>query len=153
MSDPLPPDVRERLQARLDPPREPFRVPWGQIILILVGLVAAGWYAYDYWTYRLPQEHLLTDRHGRQLHVNIEGRNALVLKCDWLDDKLQRTVYIPIANLASNDRAFVDHLAANITPEPPLVCLLLDAGGTEGIVTFVDRSDDWVKLVKDGAST
>ncbi len=120
MSDSLPPNIHFRLQERLEPTRPPTEIPWIKLLLVLVAVGVLGWYGYQYWEYRLPQERVLTDLHGQALHVKIEGRNDLVLSCDLLDQSPAPLVSIPICDLTAEDQALVHHFAANYVVQPPV---------------------------------
>jgi len=117
---------------------------WAFCFLALGGGIWA-WFQYDYLPVQLPQEHDLTSRQGKVLHVRIEGRSDAMLQLTMLNDGSSRLY--PIMNLAAADQAYVSRLPAGLTFHFPLDYVLTDGQGREKPALLLGRTDQMLKWV------
>jgi hypothetical protein len=152
---PPPPQLYE------DPPHERWRqrlvlMWWG---FWLLAAVVAAWLVFDYfyWSIRLPQDRVLTNKQGETMQVRIEGRAPGILKLTWLSDGSSHLY--PTNNLVSADQDFVARLPVMLSFKYPLDYELTDAEGhpisaqlegrTSNLLKWTSRSDNlthWTAL-------
>ena len=125
----------------------------------LLAALAAAWLTFDYfyWSIRLPQDRVLTNKQGETMSVRIEGRAPGILKLTWLSDGSSHLY--PTNNLVGADQAFVARLPVMLSFKYPLDYELTDAEGhpvlarlegrTSGLLKWTSRADNlthWTAL-------
>jgi len=127
------------IQSRTKPP-----LPWLQILIFVAALGVVGWFGYQHWLYRLPQERDLVLSGGKVLHARIDGRDNSLLKITLIEGG--QTRYLPIASLSINDQNFIRNLEAGLSLSFPLELALTDADGKEVPVRLESRDNNWVQV-------
>jgi hypothetical protein len=130
-----------------DPPHERWRqrlvlMWWG--FWLLAALVAA-WLVYDYfyWSIRLPQDRVLTNKQGETMQVRIEGRAPGILKLTLLSDGSSHLY--PTNNLVDADQEFVARLPIMLSFKYPLDYEMTDVAGRPVMARLEGRTKDLLK--------
>ncbi len=143
MSGPNPETFEKRmeniLQSRSKPP-----LPWMQIVIFLAAVGVLGWFGYQSWRYRLPQERDLVLQNGKVLQARLEARDDRLLK--YTDPASGKPSFLLIDSLSTADQGFIRNLAMGLTVRFPLNYELTDAEGKKIPVLLESRNRDWVQV-------
>ena len=88
-------------------------------VLIVVGMAAGTWVAYEYWPRdppALPVEHTLSDQQGREIEARILARSNTEVQFVRLSDGV--IFRYPLTDLSKEDQVFLQAYPATIIPTP-----------------------------------
>jgi len=112
---------------------DPF--PWAKLVFFLISAGGFGWCYYHYiWLFRLPQERVLVDRSGKQIHARIMEKDGDLLKLTLIPDGTSQ--YFPTSLLSSDDQEFCRSLPRKAALDFPLPYTLKNPDGSTQAVTL-----------------
>ncbi len=106
MSNITPEEARMRLNERPQN-NHSASTPWLQILFLIAVIAGLGWWGYQQWLYRIPQNRILTLESGGTINARIMSHDLNMVKFAYVDTG--DTMYVPLALLSKEDQEFLMH--------------------------------------------